>query len=146
MAEDVEIAARVVSLGRLGLGRREIASRLGLGPADLEAIAARSPQVAQALLRAAEEAWAWWTALPRQALGAGARFNVQAWREAMWATFGEENPAPPPRAEPTIRITIPDNGRQRPYPLWDEDDDEDSDDDADRDDGEDDGCVPGMED
>jgi hypothetical protein len=109
---DPDLPERVVRLGREGLGRREIASKLGLSFAELEAMAAAQPGVAKALARAEDEARAWWEGLPRVALKEGGPFNRLAWREAMRARFGD--PAKPtPPYQPPARFEFPDNGTRR---------------------------------
>jgi hypothetical protein len=77
-----------VRLGRGGLGRAEIAAELGVGPAALARMERKSPRLAAALARAADAERAWWEGLPREALAAGARFNMGAWLAAMRWRFG----------------------------------------------------------
>ena len=109
---DPHPAAEAIRLGRQGLGRREIASRLGLSFAELNGRAESVPDFARALERAEDEARAWWEALPREAMANGARFNLNAWRDAVRARFGggmlgEPEPEPP---RPRVIFDYPDNG------------------------------------
>jgi hypothetical protein len=116
------------------MGRREMASALGLSFAELEAMAAADPRLAAALERAEDEAWVWWEDLPRRAFAARARFNLFAWREAMHLRFEDEAHLDPPREPPAVFL-FPDNGttRGRPNGYRDDDGDDDEDDESDDD-------------
>src|SRR5690242_9955116 len=83
-----EVCARVIGLGREGLGRWEIAAALDLGMAELGELEAADAGFAAAMRRAADLERAWWEAQPREALAAGVRLQVTAWREAMGWRFG----------------------------------------------------------
>ena len=88
-----ELAARVIALGRQGLGRAEIAAALDVGLAELARLEREDGALAAALARAADLERAWWEALPREALAAGARMNMGAWLGAMQWRFGAEGGA-----------------------------------------------------
>ena len=140
------LGARAVKLGRKGFCRWEIAEELGLSGDELEALEDEAPAFAEAMARAEDAAWAWWVALPRDAMGVGARFNMAAWREAMRWRFGETDRSPQaaPASRELARVELPDNGfgpgpdgKYRPYDPDEDDADDDADwDDADRDDEE----------
>lgn len=116
-------AERAIALGRKGLGRAEIAAALDVGLAELVAMEARSLRFAQAMRRAAELERAWWEAQPREALAAGARLDVGAWREVMRWRFGAADGAAGGRpaaavaeaqepARPRTIYLLPDNGME----------------------------------
>ena len=115
---DPGLADDVVTHGREGLGRAEIASELGVPLSTLTAWSAAQPDFAAALERADSEARAWWDAQPRLALNSKDIFKAGAWRQAMIQRYGsgaprkshEPEPQPEP-AEPAIRINIPHNNR-----------------------------------
>ena len=126
-AAGAELAERVLRLGRNGLSRAEIATELGVGLAELARMERRSERLATALGRAADAERAWWEAQPREALAAGARFNMSAWRAAMGWRFGAAGAAASgagaardaaaaargaPERPRTIYL-IPTNGRER---------------------------------
>ena len=70
-----DLEDRVLALGRAGLGRGEIADRLGLAAEALARLEGERPGVRAAMARAEAVARAWWEALPREALAARVRFN-----------------------------------------------------------------------
>ena len=88
-AQDGEaLEARVLEMGRGGMGRVEIAAGLGLAVEELMALERERPGFALAMRRADTFARAWWEALPRETMAAGARFNLAGWLGVMrwrWA-------------------------------------------------------------
>jgi hypothetical protein len=87
------LGARIVALGREGLGRAEIAAALDLPLSALAEMEARHPELAAAMRRAEDLERAWWEALPREALVAGGRLNAGLWRAAMAWRFGATHAA-----------------------------------------------------
>ena len=114
---DPELADAVVTHGREGLGRAEIASELGVPLSTLTAWSADHPDFAAALERADSEARAWWDAQPRLALNEAKIFKAGAWRQAMIQRYGSgappktHEPEPEKPAEPEVHFYYPDNGR-----------------------------------
>jgi hypothetical protein len=78
---------------------------------------------AAAMGLAQEAARAWWGALQREAMSAGARFGQGAWREAMGWRFGDGEPAasaapeaPPAPIDILADFDLGDNDRGRSRP------------------------------
>jgi hypothetical protein len=118
ITESDDTEDRVLALGRSGLGRQEIAAALGMTLAEVGEREAGDAGFARALALAEEAARAWWGALQREAMSAGARFGPGAWREAMGWRFGDGEPAasaapeaPPAPIDILADFDIPDNGR-----------------------------------
>jgi hypothetical protein len=120
VVDETDWAAEIRALGGEGLGRAEIAARLGLSLPRLDAWETSEPAIAAAMAVADAAARAWWAARQREALLAGARMNASAWREAMACRFGVPGKggpgaiAAPPR--PRATFLIPCNGRTRLRP------------------------------
>jgi hypothetical protein len=120
-----ELEARVLALGREGLGRGEIVGRLGMTAAEARALEGARPGFARAMDAAEAEARAWWEAAARQAMQAGVRFNHAGWLAAMRWRFGDGPAADAARsaaarsqdeaapARPRAIVDLPDNGRER---------------------------------
>jgi hypothetical protein len=115
---ETDWAAEIRALGGEGLGRAEIAARLGLSLARLAGWEASDPAIAAAMAVADAAARAWWAARQREALLAGARMNASAWREAMAWRFGAPGKGGPGAiaAPPRATFLIPCNGSTRLLP------------------------------
>lgn len=119
--DETDWAAEIRGLGGEGLGRAEIAARLGLSLPRLAAWEASEPAIAAAMAVADAAARAWWAARQREALLEGARMNASAWREAMAWRFGVPGNGGPggiaaPPAAPRALYRIPCNSRTRLLP------------------------------
>jgi hypothetical protein len=116
---DPALVARVISLGREGRSRAEIAVELGVSLERLAAWADDHPDLAAGPEHAATEARAWWDKLPREAVSKDGVFHAAVWSRTMAQRFGSTahrtpdaaDPEAPPR--PRVRIKIPPNGRDR---------------------------------
>jgi len=120
-----DLPARIVALGREGLGYVEIAAALGVGVRELEGMARGDAAVELALDRAEAAAMAWWAGLPRQAMAAKARFGWASWRRGVaWRAEAAGEPARRARSAaaeaaaraPLARYEIPCNRKNRPGP------------------------------
>jgi hypothetical protein len=78
----------IIALGRAGHARGEIAAAMGMTLAQVAEREAGDAGFAEAMALAEEAARAWWAGLQREAMTAGARFGLGAWREAVRWRFG----------------------------------------------------------
>lgn len=121
-AYDPAFAWGVVELGREGLSRAEIAARIGVPIATLEAWAADQPALAEGLALADTEARAWWDRQPREALRGGESFRSTLWAKVMAQRYGSaiRRARPDPEADESgaeaaaasARVELPRNGRE----------------------------------
>jgi hypothetical protein len=116
MAKDdpAALSAQILTLGREGKGRAEIAAALGVSLQRLRTMEAETPDVGAALRVAETAAQGWWEQRQREALLEGAHVNVAAWRSAMEWRFGDAKGRSAAAARaPLARYEIPDNGKER---------------------------------